>query len=79
MLIWFSAMMLAIDAAKVIEMRLGAIASGKSSANEMSLMVTEKLTAMSEARTIMSSGGTPAAIIENYRKIVAANVSHTTR
>jgi hypothetical protein len=75
MLFWFPVVMLGIDALHVVEMRLRMIASGKSTPDEMFLMVTEKIGAMEEARTIVVRGGDPSLVIENYRRIVAANIS----
>jgi hypothetical protein len=68
-------MMLALDAAKVMEMRLRMIASGRGIPSEMLLMISEKLDAMEEARRILVRGGEPSLVIDNYRKIVAANVA----
>jgi hypothetical protein len=42
MLFWFPVVMLGIDALHVVEMRLRMIASGKSTPDEMFLMVIEK-------------------------------------
>jgi hypothetical protein len=78
MLLWFSALTLALDAAKVMEMRIRMMALGQSTPSEMFLMVTEKLEAMEDARTIIIKGGDPQGIIDIYRKIVAANVSRLT-
>lgn len=75
MLFWFPVVMLSIDALHVVEMRLRMIASGKSTPDEMFLMVTEKIGAMEEARTIVVRGGDPSLVIENYRRIVAANIT----
>ena len=75
MLFWFPAMMLGIDALHVVEMRLRMIAFGKSTPDEMFLMVTEKIGAMEEARTIVVRGGDPALVIDHYRRIVAANIT----
>jgi hypothetical protein len=75
MLFWFPVVMLGIDALHVVEMRLRMIASGKSTPDEMFLMVTEKIGAMEEARTIVVRGGDPSLVIENYRRIVAANIT----
>ena len=74
MLLWFSAMTLALDAAKVIEMRIRTMAVGQSTPSEMFLMVTEKLEAMENAKTILIKGGDPE-VIDIYRKIVAENVA----
>lgn len=75
MLFWHSAMMLALDAAIVMEMRLRMIASGRGTSSEMLLMVSEKLDAMQVAQRIIVGGGHPSHVIDNYRKVVAANVA----
>jgi hypothetical protein len=45
------------------------IALGKSTPNEMVLMVTEKLNAMEEAKTIMMLGGSASHVIDNTKKL----------
>ena len=74
MLYWYSAMLLALDAVKVVDIRLRMIALGQSTPAEMFLMVIEKLDAVQDANSIIIRGGDPLLIIDNYRKIVAANV-----
>jgi hypothetical protein len=74
MLLLFPLMTLMADAARVIELRLQMMAFGKSTPDEVLLMVFEKVDAMQEARAIILRGGTPSLVIENYRKIVAANI-----
>jgi hypothetical protein len=71
----FPLMTLMIDAGRVIEMRLRAMAFGRSTADEMFLMVTEKIEAMEHAKKIVLRGGDPSLVIENYQKIVTANVA----
>jgi hypothetical protein len=66
---------LMIDAARVIEIRLGLMALGKSTPDELLRMVTEKLSAIEEANAIVMSGGSAALVIDNYQKIVRANVA----
>jgi hypothetical protein len=68
-------MTLMADAARVIEIRLRMMALGTSTPDEMFLMVTEKIDAMEQAKKIIIRGGDPALVIENYQKIVAANVA----
>jgi len=68
-------MTLMADAARVIEIRLRMIALGTSTPDEMFLMVSEKMSAMAEAKSICVRGGDPSLVIENYQKIVAANVA----
>jgi hypothetical protein len=71
----FSLMTLMADAARVIEIRFQMMALGKSTPAEMLLMVSEKMDAMEEAKAIIARGGNPSLVIENYQKIVAANVA----
>jgi hypothetical protein len=75
MLSLFPVVTLLMDAARVIEIRLRMMALGKSTPDEMLLMVTEKINAMEEANAILIRGGSPSLIIDNYQKIVAANVA----
>jgi hypothetical protein len=72
-------MTLMIDAMQVIEMRLRLIAAGgKGTPEEIFLMVNEKIDALTQASTILARGGNSWQIIDNYRKIVAANVERLT-
>jgi hypothetical protein len=75
MFIWFPFMTLMLEASRVIEMRLRLIALGKSTSDEMFLMVTEKLNALDEAKMIIVCGGDRSQVIDHYRKIVSANVA----
>lgn len=79
MLFVFPLMTLMADAARVIEMRLRMMALGTSTPDEMFLMVTEKIEAMEQAKKIFIRGGDPSLVIENYQKIVAANVARLSR
>jgi hypothetical protein len=72
MLSLFPVMTLMMDAARVIEIRLRMMAFGKSTPDEMFLMVSEKMNAMGEVRAIR--GGNPSLVIDHYQKIVTANV-----
>jgi hypothetical protein len=74
MLFWHPAVSLMIDALRVIEIRLRLIASGKSTPQEIFLMMSEKIDALEAARAILIRGGDTVQIIDNYRMIVAANV-----
>ena len=62
------------EASRVVELRLRLLARGSASPEEMLLMVTEKIEAMQHAGWLLARGGTPAAVIDDYRRIVAANV-----
>jgi len=79
MLPLFSVMALMMDAARVIEMRLLMMAQGDGTADEIMLMVTEKISAMEEASSIILGGGSPSHVIHNYQRIVAANVARLSR
>jgi hypothetical protein len=74
MLFWYPVLTFTLDALQVIDMRLRLMAVGESTSNEMFLMVNEKIDALAEARTILVRGGNTGQVIENYRKIVAANI-----
>ncbi|MET3839084.1 hypothetical protein [Bradyrhizobium sp. OAE829] len=79
MLMLFPMMALMMDAARVIEIRLRMMAFGKSTPDEIFLMVAEKIDAMEQAKTIIIRGGDPSHVIDNYQKIVAANVARLSR
>jgi hypothetical protein len=70
----FSTLALLAEASRVIELRLRLMASGNASSQEMLLMLTEKIHAMEHAGRILARGGSLGAVIENYRRIVSANV-----
>jgi NAD(P)-dependent dehydrogenase (short-subunit alcohol dehydrogenase family) len=74
-LMLFSMMTLMADAVRVIEMRMQMMALGKSTPTEMQLMVSEKMNAMEEAKAIIARGGNPSLVIENYQRIVSANIA----
>ena len=75
MFLWFSTMTLMVEATRVIELRFRLMALGRSTLDEISLMVTEKIDALEQAESVIVRGGDPSLIIDNYRKIVAANVA----
>lgn len=76
---WYPAMMLAVEASNVIDMRIWKIArGGEEGATESSLMVDEKMQALFEAGSVLAGGGNPAQIIDMYRKLVAANAVRLT-
>jgi hypothetical protein len=75
MLMLFPLMTLMADAARIIEIRVRMMALGQSTPTEMFLMVSEKMNALEEAQAIIARGGNPSLVIENYQKIVAANVA----
>lgn len=75
MLMFSPLMTLMADAARVIEIRIRMMALGQGTPREMFLMMSEKMNAMEEANAIIARGGSPALVIANYQKIVAANVA----
>ena len=64
-----------MEATRVIELRLRLMALGRNAPDEIFLMVTEKIDALEQATSVIIRGGDPSLIIDNYRKIVAANVA----
>jgi hypothetical protein len=75
MLLAYPMLSLMIDALNVIDLRLRLIAAGKSTSEEMFLMINEKVNALEEARVILMRGGDAAHVVDHYRKIVAANAA----
>ena len=75
MLTLFPLMTLMADAARALKFASRMMAFGTSTPAEMFLMVSEKMDAMEEAKAIIARGGNPSLVIENYQKIVAANVA----
>jgi hypothetical protein len=76
---WYPAMMLALEAGKVIDMRLWKIArGGAESAAESRLMVREKIDAFFEAGSLIAGGGNSATVIDMYRHHVASNAQRLT-
>ena len=71
---WYPAMMLAVEANNVVDIRLKSIATGGvDAATETCLMVSEKVGAALEAGSMLMRGDSSADIIDFYRKHVAAN------
>lgn len=69
-----AAFLLAIEAQKVIELRLVRIAWGGAEAQaEMISMVGEKVVAAMEAANTLLAGGSQDEVVARYRELVAAN------
>lgn len=69
-----AAFLLAMEAQRVIELRLVRIAWGGAEAQaEMISMVGEKVVAAMEAANVLLAGGTHGQIVDRYRELVAAN------
>ena len=76
---WYPALMLAVECNNVIDIRLRKIASGRvNAADEISLMISEKVNAAFEAGSMLANGAKTADVIGLYRKHVAANVVRLT-
>ncbi|MFJ7441614.1 hypothetical protein ACIQW5_28915 [Methylorubrum thiocyanatum] len=69
-----AAFLLAVEAQKVIELRLVRLAWGGAEAQaEMVSMVGEKVVAAMEAANTLLAGGTHEQVVARYRELVAAN------
>ncbi|MDP4006225.1 hypothetical protein Q8W67_22620 [Methylobacterium sp. NEAU K] len=76
---FYSSMMLAIEAQRVIELRLMRLAWGGSEGlAEAQSMVLEKVHAAGEAMTTLMLGGSPETVIARYREHVAFNTERLT-
>ena len=76
---FFSLMMLAFEAQRVVELRLVRLAWGGSEGlAEAQSMVTEKMQAAGEAMTTLMMGGSPERVIARYREHVAFNTKRLT-
>jgi hypothetical protein len=76
---FFSLMMLAFEAQRVIELRLIRLAWGGSEGlAEAQSMVIEKVHAASEAMNTLMTGGSPETVIARYREHVAFNTKRLT-
>ncbi len=78
---WLSdSLMLAIEAQRVISLRLAAIASrGPAAELETRLMVTEKMIAASQAARMLANGASTRSVISFYRSRVRSNARRLTR
>jgi hypothetical protein len=71
--------MLAAEAQAVIWTRLSQAAMGRGSSAENLLMVTEKITAFTEAAAVIAAGGSAHKVIKGYRRKVRANAKRLRR
>ena len=80
---WFrfslDATMLAVEAQRIIAMRLTSAALGRGTHAENTLMVTEKVSALIEASAAIAAGGSPHKVVRGYRKHVRANARRLRR
>ncbi|WP_426413813.1 hypothetical protein [Bradyrhizobium ganzhouense] len=71
---WHAGAMLAVEASEVVRLRCEKFSHGdKAAGQEAVLMVSEKVAAAFEAFASLLAGATPAAVVQRYRKHVAAN------
>ncbi len=73
MLVFYPALMLVLESSYVIDSRMRLFATGRMTAQEVQLMVTEKIEAGIEAVSTISLGGSALQVIESYRERVTAN------
>ncbi len=74
-----AAFLLAVEAQRVIELRLVRIAWGGAEAQaEMVSMVGEKVVAAMEAANTLLAGGAHEQVVARYRELVAANTRRLT-
>lgn len=76
---FFASLLLAIEAQRVIELRLVRLAwGGQEGWSEMNSMVFEKIAAATEATATLLTGGTHEDVVARYREHVAANTERLT-
>jgi hypothetical protein len=76
----FDALMLAVDANRVIGMRLAKLMlGGRSARREAKLMITEKMAAAIEAGGKLMTGASADDIVRLYRRRVASNAKRLSR
>ncbi|MER2264791.1 hypothetical protein [Methylobacterium oxalidis] len=72
----YSSALLALEAQRVVELRLVKLAWGGLDAQvEAQLMIAEKVSAALEAAGTLLTGGSPETVIARYREHVAANTT----
>jgi hypothetical protein len=71
----YQAAMLSWDAQRVIGLRLAKVAAGGPAASsEMSLMISEKVSAAAQAGLTLALGGSHEKVLSGYRRAVRANL-----
>ncbi len=71
--------LLAMEARTVSGIRLPQLGTGRGTAAETQLMVTEKMLAFVEADATVATGGSAHTMVSGYRKRVRANVKRLRR
>lgn len=78
--LWFEMAMLGFEAQQVFWLRAVAIAKGgKAGDREARRMVTEKVTAATQAAHRITKGASPESVVAGYRKKVRANARRLSR
>ena len=73
-------MLLAAESQQVIALCMMKLAAGGASANdEVQLMTSEKVTAMTEAGAKLMAGGSADSVVSDYRRKVRANIKRLTK
>jgi 2-iminoacetate synthase ThiH len=73
-------LLLAAESQQVIALRMMKLAAGGTSANdEVQLMTSEKVTAMTEAGAKLMAGGSADSVVSDYRRKVRANIKRLTK
>ena len=73
-------MMLAAESQQVIALRLMKLAAGGAQAQaETQLMLSEKMTAATEAGAKLMAGGSSDSVVSDYRRKVRANIKRLTK
>jgi hypothetical protein len=71
---------LGFEAQRVIGLRLLRLGGGGAAAQtEASRMITEKMTAFTEAAATLATGGCPRTVVRRYRALVKANARRLSR
>jgi hypothetical protein len=77
---WMDMLLLAAESQQVIALRMMKLAAGGTSANdEVQLMTSEKVTAMTEAGAKLMAGGSADSVVSDYRRKVRANIKRLTK
>jgi len=72
---WLNMMMLAAESQQVIALRMMKLAAGgKGAEAETQLMLSEKMTAATQAGVKLMAGGSSDSVVSDYRRKVRANI-----
>lgn len=78
--LWFDMTMLGLEAQQVFWLRVMKLSlGGEQAEREAHRMVTEKITAASEAAQSLAFGASPGSVVKRYRKKIRANARRLSR